>query len=226
MQTKNFIQFSNVSIHKDKVLVLKNINISIRKGDFTYLLGDTGSGKSSLIQAICAQQIPQTGSLWVDQIPIHQIDHNTRPYLRRKIGLVSNSFPLNKNLSVRQNLELVLNATDWSDASNRDSRIQQVLQLLKIPSLEEQKTVQLTKKEYVQVLLARALLNSPPILLLDAPVQHLDVKAAQEVLRFIYQYAQNNTTTVLFATVNTKIPQLMTGDKVFLCQNNTIEEME
>ncbi|WMX14525.1 MULTISPECIES: ATP-binding cassette domain-containing protein [unclassified Aureispira] len=226
MQTKNFIQFSNISIYRNKILVLKNINISIRRGDFVYLLGQTGSGKSALLETIYAQQPIQQGTLVVDQMPVHQIDQNTQPYLRRKIGLVSHSFPLNTNLSVYQNLEFVLTATDWTDANNRATRIHQVLQLLKITALEKQKTDQLTKKEYVQVLIARALLNSPSILLLDAPVQHLDVQAAQEILRFVYQYAQNNTTTVLFATVNNKIPQLIAGDKVLLCQENTVEEME
>lgn len=225
MQTKNFIQFSNVSISRNKILVLKNINISIRKGDFTYLLGNTGSGKSTLLQAIYAQQPIQQGNLVVDQIPVHQIDQSTRPYLRRKIGLVSDSFPLNTSLSVGQNLEFVLNVTDWLSTANRAARIQQVLQLLNITLLEKQKIDHLTKKEYVQVLIARALLNSPSILLLDAPVQHLDVQAAQEILHFIYQYAQNNTTTVLLATVNNKIPQLIAGDKVLLCQDNTIAEM-
>jgi cell division transport system ATP-binding protein len=226
MQTKNFIQFNNVSISRNKILVLKNINISIRRGDFIYLLGSTGSGKSTLLQAICAQQPIQEGNLMVDEIPVHQIDYNTRPYLRRKIGLVSDSFPLNNNLSVGQNLDFVLNATDWSGTANKATRVQQVLELLNTPFLENKKIAQLTKKEYVQVLIARALLNNPSILLLDAPVQHLDVQAAQEILRFLYQYAQKNGTTVLFATVNNKIPQFIAGDQVFFCQDNTIKEME
>ena len=226
MQIKSFIQFNNVSIHRNKILVLKNINISIRKGDFVYFLGSTGSGKSTLLQAICAQQSIREGNLIVDEIPVHQIDLNTRPYLRRKIGLVSDSFPLNNNLSVSQNLDFVLNATDWSGTTNRATRVHQVLELLNISFLKNKKIAQLTKKEYVQVLIARALLNNPSILLLDAPVQHLDIQAAQEILRFLYQYAQKNTTTVLFATVNNKIPQFFAGDQVFFCQEGTVKEME
>lgn len=226
MQSKNFIQFSNVSISRNKILVLKDINISIRKGDFVYLLGKTGSGKSTLFQAICAQSPIQEGNLVVDEIPVHQIDHNTRPYLRRKIGLVSDSFPLNSNLSVSQNLDFVLNATDWTDTTNKTLRINQVLDALSIHTLEHKEIAQLTKKEYIQVLIARALLNTPSLLLLDAPVQHLDAQAAQEILRFIYQYAQKNATTVLFATVNNKIPQFIAGDQVLICQDNTIKVME
>lgn len=226
MQTKSFIQFSNVSIRRNKVLILKNVNISIQKGDFVYLLGNSGSGKSTLLQTIFAQQLVQEGNLLVDEIPVHQIDQNTLPYLRRKIGLVSDSFPLNHNLSVEQNLEFVLNATDWFDTTNKTTRIQQVLQLLNIPFLEKQKIDQLTKKEYVQVLIARALLNSPSILLLDAPVQHLDVQAAQEILRFLYQYAQNHIITVILATLNNKISELIAGDKILICQDNTIKEIE
>lgn len=226
MQNKNFIQFSNVSISRNKILILKDINISIRKGDFIYLLGNTGSGKSTLLQAIFAQQSIQQGNLVVDDILVHQIEHNTRPYLRRKIGLVSDSFPLNNHLSVGQNLEFVLNATDWSDTANKNARICQVLEVLNISSLEHQTIARLTKKEYVQVLIARALLNAPSILLLDAPVQYLDVQAAQEILQFLYQYAQKNATTVLLATVNNKIPQFIPGDQVFFCQDHTVKAID
>ncbi|CAA6811483.1 MAG: Phosphonate ABC transporter ATP-binding protein [uncultured Aureispira sp.] len=226
MQNKNFIQFSNVSISRNKILILKDINISIRKGDFIYLLGNTGSGKSALLQAIFAQQSIQQGNLVVDDILVHQIEHNTRPYLRRKIGLVSDSFPLNNHLSVGQNLEFVLNATDWSDTANKNARIRQVLEVLNISSLEHQPIARLTKKEYVQVLIARALLNAPAILLLDAPVQYLDIQAAQEVLQFLYQYAQKNATTVLLATVNNKIPQFIPGDQVFFCQDHTVKAID
>ena len=226
MQNKNFIQFSNVSISRNKILILKDINISIRKGDFIYLLGNTGSGKSALLQAIFAQQSIQQGNLVVDDILVHQIEHNTRPYLRRKIGLVSDSFPLNNHLSVGQNLEFVLNATDWSDTANKNARIRQVLEVLNISSLEHQTIARLTKKEYVQVLIARALLNAPAILLLDAPVQYLDIQAAQEVLQFLYQYAQKNATTVLLATVNNKIPQFIPGDQVFFCQDHTVKAID
>ena len=99
------------------------------------------------------------------------------------------------------------------------------LQLLRIEHLKGQKVDQLTKKEYLQVLIARALLNDPPILLVDAPVQHLDIQAAQEILNFIYQHSQNNEITVLLATVNNKIPQLLVGDKILMCEFNTVTEI-
>lgn len=226
MQVNYFIQFLNVSITRNKTLILKDVNFSIRKGDFIFLLGSTGSGKSSLLQALYAQLPIDQGNLIIDDISVHQITSNTLPYLRRKIGIVSFDFPLVQNLSVYQNLDLVLRVTDWTDSSNRFTQIDSILEKLAISHLKNQKTDQLTKKEYLKTLIARALLNEPVVLLLDAPVQHLDVQAAQEILGFIYQYVQSNGITTLLATVNNKIPQLLIGDKVLICQNNTVNEIE
>ena len=226
MQTKIFIQFHDVELLRNKNSILKQITFSIRKGDFVYILGNTGSGKSSLLQAIYAQLPIHKGSAIVDDIPLHQIDKQAIPYLRRKLGIVSYSFPLSSHLSVEKNLDFVLSATDWSDQASKNTRIAQVLQLLRIEHLKNQKADQLTKKEYLQVLIARALPNDPPILLIDSPVQHLDIQAAQEMLRFIYQHSQNNDITVLLATVNNKIPQLLAGDKILMCEFNTVTEIE
>lgn len=226
MQVNYFIQFLNVSIIRNKTFVLKDVNFSIRKGDFIFLLGSTGSGKSSLLEALYAQLPIAQGHLIIDDIPVHKITPNTLPYLRRKIGIVRFDFPLVKNLSIYQNLDLVLQVTDWIDINNRAARIDLLLKKLAISHLKNQKTDQLTKKEYLKVLIARALLNEPAILLLDAPVQHLDVQAAQEVLSFIYQYVQNNHITTFLATVNHKIPKLLAGDKILLCKNNRVNEIE
>lgn len=226
MPNNFFIQFLNVSIIRNNSLILKDLNFSIRKGDFVCLLGNTGSGKSSLLQSIYGQLPIQQGNIVVDEILVHQIDSNTLPYLRRKIGIISDTFPLDPKLSVVQNLDFVLSVTDWSDTANKSARIQQILALLGIEHLKNQKTDQLTKKEYLKTLIGRALLNAPSILLVDAPVQHLDVQAAQEILDFIYQYAQDHNIVVILATVNNKIPQLLDVDKILLCQNNTVEEIE
>jgi len=226
MQTKIFIQFLDVEILQNKNSILKEVSFSIRKGDFVYILGSTGSGKSSLIQAISAQIPIHKGSAVIDDIPIHQIDKNSVPYLRRKLGIVSHAFPLSTQLTVEGNLDFVLSATDWTDKKSKNTRIAQVLEILKIDYLKSKKVHQLTKKEYLQVLIARALLNDPSILLVDAPVQHLDVQASQEILNFIYQYAQKNELTVLLATVNNKIPELLVGDKILMCDKNTVTEIE
>jgi cell division transport system ATP-binding protein len=226
MQTKIFIQFLDVDILRNKTSILKDVSFSIRKGDFVYILGSTASGKSSLLQSIYAQIPIHKGSAVIDDTPIHQIDKNAIPYLRRKVGIVSDAFPLSNQLRVEENLDFVLSATDWTDKKSKNTRIAQVLDTLNIDYLKSKKVAQLTKKEYLQVLIARALLNDPSILLLDAPVQHLDVRASQEILNFIYQYAQKNELTVLLATVNNKIPELLMGDKILMCDKNTVTEIE
>lgn len=222
MQTNSFIHFTNVSVVKNSTLILKEVNFSIRKGDFVYLLGQTGSGKSSLLETIYAELPIQEGNIIVDQIPVHQITLNTRPYLRRKIGLVSTDFPLIPNASIEQNLDLVLHATSWTDPQQKATRIDQVLQLLEGAHLKNQKADQLTKKEYVKILIARALLNSPSILLLDAPTHHLDKQAAHDILQFIHQYNQEQKVTTIFATTNRELPVLFPSDSVLFCEQGCI----
>lgn len=224
MQTKTFIQYSDVEILRGNTPILKQVSFSIRKGDFIYVLGETGSGKSSLLMSLSTQIPISNGSILIDDIFAHQLDKSSIPFFKRKFGIVSHSFPLVHYLNVYDNLDLVLSATGWEKESDKNSQIDKVLQLLKIESLKTANIQDLNKKTYVQVLLARALLNNPPILLLDAPVEDLDVQAAQEILAFIHQFAQKSNTTVFFTTVNNKIPKLLAGDKILTCQNQTIVE--
>lgn len=226
MQTKTFIQFTEVEILHNKISILKNVSFNVFKGDFVYVLGNTGSGKSSLLDILSAQLPIAKGSVVLDDISIHNISAEDIPYLRRKLGIISPSYPLLEEWTVEKNLDFVLCATGWDDTVSRNTQIERVLQLLKIEDLKTKKIPVLSKKEYVQVLIARALLNAPSILLIDAPVEHLDVQAAQEVLGFLYHYAQHNGITTFFATVNNKIPQLLAGDKALLCKDGTVEDME
>lgn len=226
MQTKTFIQFTNVEILQNKTTILQNVSFSVFKGDFVYVLGNTGSGKSSLLDVLSAQLPITKGTVVLDDISIHNISAEDIPYLRRKLGIISSSYPLLEEYSVEENLDFVLSATGWDDISSRQTQLERVFKLLKIEDLKTKKIPLLSKKEYVQVLIARALLNAPSILLIDAPVEHLDVQAAQEVLGFLYHYAQHNGITTFFATVNNKIPQLLAGDKALLCKDGTVVDME
>lgn len=226
MQTKIFIQFLDAEILRNKTSVLKHVSFTLQKGDFVYLIGPTGSGKSSLLQSISAQLPIPKGSLTVDDIPIHKMDKQAIPYLRRKIGIVSSDFPLSQHLSVEENLSLVLQATDWQQNKSQQARIQEVLELLDIVNYSHKKIPELTKKVQLQVMIARALLNAPSILLLDEPTRHIDATAAQEILTFLFHYSQTQETTVLLATVDHSLTQLLTADKVLLCKDQQVIEQE
>lgn len=226
MQTKIFIQFLDAEILRNKTSVLKHVSFTLQKGDFAYLIGPTGSGKSSLLQSISAQLPVQKGSLTVDDIPIHKMDKQAIPYLRRKIGIVSSDFPLSQHLSVEENLSLVLQATDWQQNKSQKARIQEVLTLLGIANYSNKKIPELTKKVQLQVMIARALLNAPSILLLDEPTRHIDATAAQEILNFLFHYSQTQETTVLLATVDYSLTEILTADKVLLCKDQQVVEQE
>lgn len=226
MQTNGFIQFLNVEVLKNQISVLKDITFSIPKGDFVYIIDPIGSLKTDLIQTIYGQLPIHKGYATVAEIPIHNIDQQAIPYLRRQLGLVSLDFPLNKQLSVEKNLQLVLSATNWTDLNAQNDRIVSLLEYLEISNLKTKAIRALTPVQHLLVLVARALLNNPSLLLLDSPLQRIDVTSGNYLLNKIYEYAQSHSTTVLWATMNQDITNWQSADKTLVCHGNQIIEMD
>ncbi len=226
MSKKTAILFNNVSISLNDTIFFKNISLDIRYHDFIYLTGTNIQGKFLLLKAITAQTQVQNGQILVAGSSVHQLTKDKIPYFRRKLGLVSYDVPLSSSLSVAQNLQLVLKATDWKDENKQNLRIDKVLELLKINNIKTSMPQELSPKEYLQVLLARAILNQPPILLLDRITQKIDASAIPEILEFLHSYVRENELTVLFLTTQEQIPYQYKGDRVLVCNDNSIKTVE
>ncbi|MCP4439322.1 MAG: ATP-binding cassette domain-containing protein [Aureispira sp.] len=216
-----FIEVDQITVYRHEFLVLNNVSLKINLGEWIYFLGPTGSGKSSLLQTLYGVLPLKEGSARVDDLILQDLNFETLPFLRRKLGIVSLDFELLEHLNIEENLDFVLRATDWIDPERRKNRIDQVIQLLHLDKMRLQKAHELSKLNYVRALIARALLNQPSLLLVDEPTSMLDAEATDDILTFLYSFSQASKTTVLFATNTPKITKSFPG-KIHYFENGQV----
>ena len=168
------IVFDKVSLKISSTNILNNLNFSISQGDFTYLIGKTGSGKSSIIRSIYCDIPIDSGRSIIDGKDISEIKKNQIPFLRRKIGIIFQDFKLLSDRSIYRNLEFVLKATDWNDKQKINERIDEVLNEVGMINLKDRMPYQLSGGEQQRISIARAILNKPNLILADEPTGNLD----------------------------------------------------
>ena len=193
------IVFNEVSLKISETNIIENLNFSISSGDFTYLIGKTGSGKSSIIRSIYCDIPIQSGNCVIDGIEIDKIKKNQIPYLRRKIGIIFQDFKLLSDRSVHKNLEFVLKATEWKDKLKIDERINEVLNQVGMIDIKDRFPHQLSGGEQQRVSIARAILNKPDLILADEPTGNLDPATSKEIMNLLIDI-NNQGSTVLMAT--------------------------
>ena len=193
------IVFNEVSLKISETNIIENLNFSISSGDFTYLIGKTGSGKSSIIRSIYCDIPIQSGNCVVDGIEINKIKKNQIPFLRRKIGIIFQDFKLLSDRSVHKNLEFVLKATEWNDKLKIDERINEVLNQVGMIDIKDRFPHQLSGGEQQRVSIARAILNKPDLILADEPTGNLDPATSKEIMNLLIDI-NNQGSTVLMAT--------------------------
>jgi len=193
------IVFNEVSIKISETNILKNLNFSISSGDFIYLIGKTGSGKSSIIRSMYCDMPIQSGNCIIDGVEIGKIKKNRIPFLRRKIGVIFQDFKLLSDRSIYKNLEFVLKATDWKDKSKINERIDQVLNQVGMIDLKGRFPHQLSGGEQQRVSIARAILNNPDLILADEPTGNLDPATSKEIMNVLVNI-NNKGSTVIMAT--------------------------
>jgi len=201
MEKTLLIKYKNVDIYQQDYHVLKNVNLEVRSGEFIYLLGKVGSGKSSLLKSFYCDVLIENGQAVVFENDLHSIKLNEIPFLRRKIGIVFQDFQLLTDRSVYSNLEFVLKATGWEDKSTIQEQIENVLSQVGMSSAIHKMPHQLSGGEQQRIVIARALLNSPQIILADEPTGHLDPETGTELVDLLYNISKSGT-TVLMATHN------------------------
>lgn len=198
-ETNTVIKLKNVDIYQQKHLVLSNVNLDIAQGEFLYLIGQSGSGKSSLLKIIYGDLYIATGEGMITGFDLKKLNENDVPYLRRKLGIVFQDFHLLNDRSVEKNLEFALKATGWKERSQIESRIVDVLEKVGLRSKLKKMPHELSGGEQQRVVIARALLNNPEIILADEPTGNLDPDTSEEIVLLLRDIATSGT-SVLMAT--------------------------
>jgi cell division transport system ATP-binding protein len=211
LQANNkIIELTDCNIWQQDHLVLTGVNISIDKGEFVYLVGKVGSGKSSLIKTINAQLPLKEGKGSVAGFDLSDIKPREIPYLRRKLGIVFQDFQLLVDRSVNDNLEFVLKATGWKDRDEIEKRIKEVLEKVGLEMKGYKMPHQLSGGEQQRVVIGRALLNDPEVILADEPTGNLDPETSEGIVRLLKDIS-NTGRAVVIATHNYTILKKFLG---------------
>ena len=218
------IHLQSVDLHQMNHQVFTKANLSIETGEFLYLIGDTGSGKSSLLKALYAEIKITEGNISVANIDLAEIKHKEVPVLRRKLGIVFQDFQLLSDRTVAANLEFVLKATGWSNKSDISKRISEVLESVYLFEAEEKMPHQLSGGEQQRAAIARALLNNPEIILADEPTGNLDPAKSTKIIELLKEINTKGT-TVLIATHDYLIIKKHKA-RTIKCANNKIIEVD
>ena len=195
------VRVSNASIFQEDHTVLSEIDFTIDKGEFVYLIGRTGSGKSSLLKTLYADLPLRLGSAEVVGFPVSNLKSKDVPFLRRKVGIIFQDFELFYDRSVSENLTFVMKATGWKDPAKMKNRIAEVLMRVGLGAISAKMPHQLSGGEQQRVVIARAMINEPQILFADEPTGNLDPDVSEGILK-LFEEINNSGTAVLMATHN------------------------
>jgi len=217
------IELTNCNIWQNDNLVLSDVNLSVRKGEFIYLVGRVGSGKSSLIKTLNAQIPLKEGIGIVAGYNLSKIKSREVPYMRRKIGIVFQDFQLLIDRSVKENLEFVLKATGWKNKQEIDHRISDVLEKVGLGSKGYKMPHQLSGGEQQRVVIGRALLNDPDIILADEPTGNLDPETSEGIIKLLTDISKTGR-AVIVATHNYTILKKFSA-KTLKCDDGKLMEV-
>lgn len=197
--TNTVLYLKDASIYQRETLILSDVNIEIQKGEFVYLIGKTGTGKSSFMKTLYGDLPLTDGEGTIVDYNLRGLKENDIPFLRRKLGVVFQDFKLLNDRNVWENLIFVLKATGWKDKASMDQRIDEVLGKVGMKTKGFKNPYQLSGGEQQRVAIARALLNNPELILADEPTGNLDPQTSVEIMEVLQQISRNGN-TILMAT--------------------------
>ncbi|NMB50625.1 MAG: ATP-binding cassette domain-containing protein [Bacteroidales bacterium] len=211
------VKYSDVVLNREENTILRDVNLTVNQGDFLYVIGKVGSGKSTLLKSMYAEIPIESGDAQVFDYRLQKIKRKNIPYLRRKIGIVFQDFQLLIDRSVEKNLEFVLRATGWKNKRMIQDRIHEVLVQVGMQNKAYKMPHELSGGEQQRVVIARALLNSPPLVLADEPTGNLDPETGSQIVALLHAISQKGT-AVMMATHNYSIVQAFPA-KIMRCEN-------
>ncbi len=194
------VQLDHVNIYQSGSLILQDVNLKVEKGEFVYLVGKTGAGKSSLLKTLYGELTLTEGNGTVVGFNLKDMSWKTLPFLRRNLGIVFQDFQLLTDRNVHENLKFVLKATGWQDEKLMEQKIDDVLNKVGLQNKGFKMTYEMSGGEQQRVDIARALLNAPKLILADEPTGSLDPETSDEIMQLLMQIAKEDGTAILMAT--------------------------
>lgn len=221
---KTVVKYSNVEIGLNSDFKIRELSLTVNKGEFVYLIGKTGSGKSSILKSMYAEKKIIKGKAYISKTNLTTIKDREIPLLRRKIGIIFQDFQLLKDRTVYKNLEFVLKATGWTNSMSINEQIKSCLDKVHISELSEKYPSQLSGGQKQKAAIARALLNNPEIIIADEPTGNLDPKSSIEIMNVLTEINQNGN-TILMATHDFLLLKQYKG-RILRCNEGMIDEIE
>ena len=221
--SKNIVSFSDASIKQNGKTVLKDVSIDVPEGSFVFLIGRTGSGKSSLIKTIYGDLKLEDGLGSVGEFDLLRLKSKEIPSLRRSLGVVFQDFKLLPDRNIYENLKFVLKATGWRDINKINQRIDEVLKMVGITINKNKFPFELSGGEQQRIAIARALLNDPKLIIADEPTGNLDPQTSQDIMQ-LFKLLHQKGMTLLMATHDYQMIVKFPG-KIFKCEDGKVFEV-
>lgn len=214
------INYHNVEVRQQEMIVLEEVDLKIQQGEFVYLIGKVGSGKSSLLKTMYGELDVHSGSAEVLGYDMAHIRRKQVPTLRKRIGIVFQDFQLLTDRNVKENLDFVLKATGWSDKRKRQLRIEEVLEQVGMETKGYKMPHELSGGEQQRIVIARAILNTPEIILADEPTGNLDPETGRQIVQLLRTICASGS-TVIMTTHNLQLLEEFPG-KVYRCESHRV----
>ncbi|MFZ9755249.1 MAG: cell division ATP-binding protein FtsE [Bacteroidia bacterium] len=221
---ENPIELQNAIIYQGKIPVLSGVNLRVEPGEFAYLVGRTGSGKSSLLKTLYGELPLNDGTGQIAGFSLHELSPKKVPYLRRSLGIVFQDFQLLSDRNVIDNLLFVLKATGWKDKSAMIERAHEVLKKVNLSTKDYKIPAELSGGEQQRLVIARALLNNPKVILADEPTGNLDPEISDEVMSLLHSIAAEGT-CILMATHDYRLIEKF-GGSIYRVADHKVERIE